>query len=42
VLILAICKIAVLDLGSIQVYSNHSRIEPADFKVLELLIDEQN
>jgi hypothetical protein len=42
VLILAICKRAVRHLDSIQLYSNRSCIEPADFKVLELLIDEQN
>ena len=41
-LILAICKIAMRHLDSIQLYTNQSCIEPADFKLLDLLKDEQN
>lgn len=40
-LILAICKRLVRHLDSIQLYSNQSCIEPADFNVLELLKDKQ-
>jgi len=42
VLILAICKIAMRHLDSIQLDTNQSCIEPADFKLLDLLKDEQN
>jgi hypothetical protein len=41
VLILAICKRLVRHLVWIQLYSNQSCIEPADFNVLEFLKDKQ-